>query len=94
MKPIQADLFAQDNAERKKLSEAEAAALRARLEATLARLESAEKFPWADPLDAIHEENRFQRAVEKLGEAGVALWERFDKVMDRLYDTRDETDEV
>jgi hypothetical protein len=89
MKPIQADLFTQDNAARKKLSESEAIALRERLEAIVVRLENAEKFPWSDPLDAIHEENRFQRGIEKLGEDGAWLWERFDKAMDRLYDTQD-----
>lgn len=93
MEHIQADLFAQDNAARKKLSVVEAASLRAKLEATLARLEAAEKFPWSDPLDAIHEENRFQRGAELLGEDGVALWERFDKAMDRLYHTQDKTGE-
>jgi hypothetical protein len=34
-------------------------AIRARLEATLAKLAAAATFPWHDPLDAVHEENRF-----------------------------------
>jgi hypothetical protein len=85
MSYIQADLFAQDSAERNRISEDMLAAVRARLEATLARLEAAETFPWSDPLDAVHEENRFQRGTDMLGEEGAALWARFDKVMDRLY---------
>ena len=63
----QADLFAQDDAERNKLSEPQRAAIRSRLEATLARLEATATFPWEDPLDAVHEENRFQRETELLG---------------------------
>jgi hypothetical protein len=81
-------LFAQDEAERNTLSETQRAAIRSRLEATLERLESAEVFPWRDPLDAVHEENRFERESEKLGEEGAQLWARFDKVMDRLHATQ------
>ena len=88
MRHTQADLFAEDNAERNRLPEATAASIRERLEATLARLEAAETFPWPDPLDAVHEENRFQRRAEMLGEEGAALWARFDRAMDRLYATR------
>lgn len=88
MRPTQADLFAQDNAERNQLSEARRLAIRSRLEATLARLEGAASFPWHDPLDAVHEENRFQRDSEMLGEEGAALWRRFDKEMERLYATQ------
>lgn len=87
MKPKQLDLFAQDDAARNSLSQAEREEIRARLEATLARLAAAEKFPWRDPLDAVHEENRFERNSKLLGDEGAALWERFDKEMDRLYDT-------
>jgi hypothetical protein len=90
MNHIQADLFAEDNAERGKLPAEMLAAIRERLEAVLARLEAAQAFPWADPLDAVHEENRFQRNSEMLGEEGVALWRRFDTEMDRLYATRDD----
>lgn len=89
MRYAQVDLFAQDNAERNILPEAKLASIRERLEATLARLQAAETFPWSNPLDAIHEENRFQRGTEMLGEAGAALWTRFDKEMDRLYATQD-----
>ena len=81
----QADLFAQDNAERNKLSVSQRLTLVARLEATLAKLEAMEGFAWRDPLDAVHEENRFQRDAEMLGEEGALLWARFDKEMDRLY---------
>ena len=81
----QADLFAQDQSERNQLSAAERAKIRARLEATLARLEASATFPWRDPLDAVHEENRFQRDTELLGEEGAALWARFDQEMDRLH---------
>lgn len=85
MRFAQADLFAEQEAERNLLSAAERAAIRARLEATLARLEACETFPWRDPLDAVHEENRFQRESDRLGEEGALLWARFDKVMDRLH---------
>lgn len=84
----QADLFAQDDAERNKLSESQRSAIRSRLEARLAWLEAAATFPWHDPLDAVHEENRFQRDTDMLGEEGALLWARFDKEMDRLYSTQ------
>ena len=87
MKHSQADLFAQDDAERNKLSESGRATIRSRLVAKLTQLEAAGTFPWKDPLDAVHEENRFQRDTEMLGEEGAALWARFDKEMDRLYST-------
>lgn len=85
MRHTQADLFAQDDAERNKLSESQRATIRSRLEATLARLEATTTFPWLDPLDAVHEENRFQRGTEMLGEEGALLWARFDREMERLY---------
>ena len=88
MSYIQADLFAQDNIERNRVSEDMLVAVRARLEATLSRLEAAESFPWSDPLEAVHEENRFQRGTDMLGEEGVVLWAWFDKEMDRLYATQ------
>lgn len=88
MRSIQADLFAEDDAARNRLSDAAAASVRERLEATLARLTAADTFPWSDPLDAVHEENRFQRGAEMLGEEGAALWTRFDKEMDRLHATQ------
>ena len=81
----QADLFAQDVAERNKLSEAQRLTIRSRLEATLAKLEAIATFPWEDPLDAVHEENRFQRDAALLSEEGALLWARFDRVMDRLH---------
>lgn len=88
MRFAQADLFAQDDAARNALSDAQRIAIRSRLEATLARLEAAMEFPWRDPLDAVHEENRFQRDSELLGEEGALLWARFDIVMDRLHATQ------
>ena len=88
MKPTQADLFAQDDEERNKLSESRRLLIRSRLEATLAKLEATAIFPWDDPLDAVHEENRFQRDTEMLGEEGALLWVRFDKEMDRIYSTQ------
>lgn len=88
MRFSQADLFAQDDAERNTLSDSQRVAIRSRLEATLARLEATATFPWHDPLDAVHEENRFQRDTEKLGEEGAVLWARFDKEMDRLHATQ------
>lgn len=92
MRHTQTDLFAQDDAERNTLSESRRLTLRSRLEATLARLEGLETFPWVDPLDAVHEENRFQRDAEMLGEEGTVLWARFDKEMDRLYAAHSESD--
>ena len=88
MSYIQADLFAQDSIERNRVSEDLLVAARARLEATLSRLEAAESFLWSDPLEAVHEENRFQRGTDMLGEEGVVLWARFDKELDRLYGTQ------
>jgi hypothetical protein len=88
MRFTQADLFAQDAAERNTLSQSQRVAIRSRLEATLARLEAAPTFPWRDLLDAVHEENRFQRDSEMLGEEGALLWARFDKEMDRLHATQ------
>ncbi len=88
MRSTQADLFAHDNAARGSLSQSQRMAIRARLEATLAKLEAAVTFPWRDPLDAVHEENRFQRDSELLGDEGALLWARFDKEMDRLHATR------
>ena len=85
---MQSDLFEQDGAERNTLSESQRMAIRSRLEATLAKLAAAATFPWHDPLDAVHEENRFQRDTEMLGEEGALLWARFDRVMDRLYETQ------
>jgi hypothetical protein len=41
-----------------------------------------------DALDAVYEENRFQRDSEKLGAEGAPLWARFDKEMDRLHETQ------
>ena len=84
----QADLFAQDDAERNKLSATLRETIRTRLEAKLAQLQATETFPWADPLDAVHEENRFQRDTEMLGEEGASLWQRFDSEMDRLHATQ------
>lgn len=84
----QADLFAQNDPERNTLSEAQRSTIRSRLEATLAELEAAATFPWRDPLDAVHVENRFQRDTDMLGAEGKLLWARFDKEMDRLYETQ------
>lgn len=81
----QADLFAQNDPERNTLSEAQRSAIRSRLEATLAELEATATFPWRDPLEAVHVENRFQRDTDRLGEEGRVLWARFDKEMDRLH---------
>ena len=88
MSSSQADLFAQDDAERNRLSDAQRLTIRARLTATLARLEAMATFSWSDPLDAVHEENRFERDAGMLGEEGILFWSRFDKEMDRLHATR------
>ncbi|HEX8585078.1 MAG TPA: hypothetical protein VF680_11780 [Allosphingosinicella sp.] len=84
----QADLFAQDEAERNELSDARRAAIKERLQARLAQLEATATFPWADPLDAVHEENRFERDTAMLGEEGKVLWLQFDHVMERLHATQ------
>lgn len=88
MRHTQADLFAQDGDERNELSESRRLAVRSRLDAVLAELEACATFPWNDPLDAVHEENRFQRETEALGAEGALLWARFDKEMDRLHSTQ------
>jgi len=88
MRHTQTDLFAQDDAERNQLSESRRLTIRSRLEAKLAQLEAAANFFWNDPLDAVHEDNRFQRDTEMLGEEGAALWARFDNEMERLYATQ------
>ena len=85
----QADLFAQDG---NQLPESQRSTIRSRLEATLATLEATAAFPWRDPLDAVHVENRFQRDSEMLGEEGALLWARFDKEMDRLHSTQPSPD--
>lgn len=82
----QADLFAEDEHERNRLPDSRRQMIRARLEMTLAKLEAATGFAWRDPLDAVHEENRFEREAALLGEEGAALWARFDREMDRLYE--------
>ena len=87
MRFAQSDLFAQDSAERNSLSPAQRESIRSRMEATLAKLEATAAFPWRDPLDAVHEENRFERDAEMLGEEGAKLWARFDKEMERLHAT-------
>lgn len=88
----QTDLFAQDDAERNELSDSQRSTIRSRLEATLATLEATAAFPWRDPLDAVHVENRFQRDSERLGEEGALLWARFDREMDRLHATQSSPD--
>lgn len=88
----QADLFAEEVNERNQLPESRRLTIRARLEATLAKLEAATSFVWRDPLEAVHEENRFERDAEMLGQEGAALWARFDREMDRLYAMRSASD--
>jgi hypothetical protein len=85
MKYVQADLFGEEAAAKPEYSAELLDGVRKRLLETLARLESVSVFPWTDPLEAIHEENRFQRASSLLGEEGEQLWARFDKELDRLY---------
>ncbi len=89
MASTQPDLFAEDNAARKQLSEEETAVIREGLLATLAYLAAQETFPWSEPLDAVYEENRFERRSEMLGDEGAILWARFDSEMNRLYATQD-----
>lgn len=87
MKYRQADLFAQDQPAGNALSESRRMEIRARLEATIARVTAAETYLWRDPLEAAHEENRFEYDCKLLGEEGAAFWARFDKEMDRLHAT-------
>lgn len=68
--------------------------VRERLEATLARLSAETQFCWSSNLDAIHEENSFRSGTLLLGDAGADLWNRFDREMDRLYATLEETDQA
>lgn len=88
MKYTQPDLFAQDNAARNSLSQSQRTAIRERLEATIAKLEATETFPWRDPLDAVHLDNRFERDSKLLGDEGALLWARYDKEMERLHATQ------
>jgi hypothetical protein len=88
MKHVQADLFAEDEARRNRLTDEQRGVIRGRLLNTLAMLEAAAVFPWTDPLDAVHEENRFEREAARLGDEGPTLWAKFDREMDRLYATR------
>ena len=60
--------------------------IRARLQATLALVKSAQTMPWTDILAIIREENAFRYGKEALPpEEGAALWAEFDVEMDRLY---------
>ena len=61
-------------------------------ETVLGELRAATTFPWKDPLDAVHEENRFQRETELLGDEGISDWEAFDQEMERLYATQSSSD--
>ena len=58
----------------------------------LLRLEATVTLPWHDPLDAVHEENRFRYDAKMLGEEGARLWSRFDQEMDRLHATQSAPD--
>lgn len=92
MEGPQSDLFAQDIEERNRLSDERRSAIRTRLETVLGDLRAATTFPWKDPLDAVHEENRFQRETELLGDEGISVWEAFDQEMERLYATQSSSD--
>lgn len=92
MEGPQSDLFAQDIEERNRLSDERRSAIRTRLETVLGDLRAATTFPWKDPLDAVHEENRFQRETELLGDEGISMWEAFDQEMERLYATQSLSD--
>ena len=62
------------------------ALLRARLHATLAVVQAAEAMPWTDMLAIIREDNAFRFGKDALPpEEGAALWQLFDREMDRLY---------
>lgn len=62
------------------------ALVRARLHATLAAVQAAETMPWTDMLAIIREDNAFRFGKDALPpEEGAALWQAFDREMDRLY---------
>jgi hypothetical protein len=85
MSDRQGDLFADTRIDQP-WSEEILAGLRARLQATLALVKSADKMPWSDLLSIIREDNAFRYGTSKLPAAeGAALWAEFDVEMDRLY---------
>ena len=60
--------------------------IRARLHASLARVQAAERMPWDDHLEIIRHDNEFRFGKDVLPpEEGAALWAAFDVEMDRLY---------
>lgn len=62
------------------------AIIRARLHATLALVQGAERMPWDDHLVIIREDNAFRFGKDALpAEEGAALWAAFDVEMNRLY---------
>ncbi len=62
------------------------ALVRARLHATLALVQAAEAMPWTGMLAIIREDNAFRYGKDALPpEEGAALWQAFDREMDRLY---------
>lgn len=87
----QVDTFADSAPVAGKVSPELSVRLSERLQATLARLSAEKRFCWASNLDAIHEENRFRSGAQLLGDAGSDLWDRFDREMDSLYATLEET---
>lgn len=87
----QVDMFADTSPATEKISPELLARVRGRLEATLARLSAEARFCWSSNLEAIHEENSFRSGAQLLGKEGTALWDRFDREMDRLYATLDAT---
>jgi hypothetical protein len=62
------------------------ALVRARLLATLALVERADRMPWGDVLAIVREDNAFRFGKDLLpAEEGRALWAAFDAHMERLY---------
>ncbi|HKM61655.1 MAG TPA: hypothetical protein VJY39_04110 [Acidisphaera sp.] len=86
MSAVQSDLFASAPAAIERPSDEVVTIIRARLQATLALVKSAQTMPWTDILAIIREENAFRYGKEALPpEEGAALWAEFDVEMDRLY---------
>lgn len=60
--------------------------IRARLQATLGVMRTAQSMPWPDKLSAVLAENAFRFDKDALPAAEAAvLWDEFDRELDRLY---------
>jgi hypothetical protein len=86
MSEAQADLFGTPSHSSAQPDAEIVAIVRARLQATLALVKSADAMPWPDQLAIIREDNAFRFGKDVLPHAeGAALWAEFDAEMNRLY---------